>query len=63
MCVQGKLRAIGPQEEMFGCSGEFFLGRRCSKEKEASESFVEVNAGATWGPTFAMQTYTLTKLR
>lgn len=56
MCVQGKLRGIGSQEETFGCSGEFFLRRRYSKEKEAYESLIEVNADATWGPTFAMQT-------
>lgn len=41
MCILGKLVGIGSQEERFGYSGDFFLGRRySSKEKEASASLL-----------------------
>lgn len=41
MCILGKFGGIGSQEERFGYSGEFFLGRRYStKEKEACASLL-----------------------
>lgn len=41
MCNLRKLRGLGSQEERFGYSGEFFLGRRyCSKKKEACASLL-----------------------